>query len=87
MYSDLGNQSQIYELQLKLSDVRQGENSVTKYFNILKDLWQDFDLFNDYEWKNPDDCNYFNEIVKNSQVFKFLGGLNVEFNKVGRIIG
>ena len=39
MYSDLGNQSQIYELQLKLGDICQGENSVTKYFNVLKGLW------------------------------------------------
>ena len=38
MYSDLGNQSQIYELQLKLGDICQGENSVTKYFNVLKGL-------------------------------------------------
>ena len=49
MYSDLGNQSQVYELELKLGEVRQGENSVTKYFNTLKGLWQDLDLFNDYE--------------------------------------
>ena len=28
MYSDLGNQSQLYELQLKLGEVYQGENSV-----------------------------------------------------------
>ena len=51
MYSNLGNQSQIYELQLKLGDICQGENPVTKYFNVLRSLWQDLDLFNDYEWK------------------------------------
>ena len=49
MYLDLGNQSQVYELELKLGEVRQGESSVTKYFNTLKGLWQDLDLFNDYE--------------------------------------
>ena len=47
MYSDLGNQSQVYELTLKLGEIRQGEESVTKYFNSLKLLWQDLDLFND----------------------------------------
>ncbi|KAL6331533.1 hypothetical protein AAG906_011473 [Vitis piasezkii] len=51
MYSDLGNQSQIYELQLKLGDICQGENS-------------DLDLFNDYEWKNTDDFNYFKKMVE-----------------------
>ena len=88
MYSDLGNQSQIYELQLKLGNIGHGENSVTKYFNVLGDLWQDLDLFNDYEWKNMDDCNYFKKMEEGSQIFKFLVGLNVEFDEVwGRIIG
>ena len=80
MYSDLGNQSQIYELQLKLGDICQGENSVTKYFNVLRGLWQDLDLFNDYEWKNTDDFNYFKKMVESSQIFKFLLGLNIEFD-------
>ena len=87
MYSDLGNQSKIYELQLKQGDICQGENSVTKYFNVLRGLWQDLNLFNDYEWKNLDDCNYF-KMVESSRIFKFLARLNVEFDEVrGRIVG
>lgn len=39
MYSDLGNQSQISELQLRLGEIRQGGDSETRYFNILK-LWK-----------------------------------------------
>lgn len=38
-YSDLGNQSQVYELALKLREICQKENSATKYFNSLKRLW------------------------------------------------
>ena len=88
MYSNLGNQSQIYELQLKLGNNCQGENSVTKYFNVLRGLWQDLDLFNDYEWKNTDDCNYFKKVVESSRIIKFLVGLNVEFDEVrDKIIG
>lgn len=49
MYSDLGNQSQIYELTLKLGKMRQGEETVTKYFHSLKRLWQELDVFNDHE--------------------------------------
>ena len=49
MYSDLWNQSQVYELTLKLGEIRQGNDIVTKYFNSLKRLWQALDLFNDYE--------------------------------------
>ncbi|PNX92738.1 WD repeat-containing protein 26-like, partial [Trifolium pratense] len=35
-YSDLENQSQEYEITLQLGKIRQGEDSVTKYFNCLK---------------------------------------------------
>ena len=49
MYYDLGNQSQIFELTLKLGEIREGEDNVTKYFNSLKHIWQDLDLFNTYE--------------------------------------
>lgn len=49
MYSDLENQSHMYELTLKLGEIRQGEDNVTKYFDSLKHLWQDLDLYNNYE--------------------------------------
>ncbi|KAI3461793.1 hypothetical protein Pfo_018456 [Paulownia fortunei] len=87
MYSDLSNQSQ-YELTLKLGEIRQGNDTVTKYFNSLKRVWQDLDLFNDYEWKCPDDCSRYRTIVDANRVFKFLAGLNMEFDGVrARILG
>ncbi|KAG6514544.1 hypothetical protein ZIOFF_024907 [Zingiber officinale] len=88
MYSDLENQSQIFELTLKLGELRQGEEPVTKYFNSLKRIWQDLDLFDAYEWKNVEDGQYHKKTVEGSRIFKFLASLNVEFDEVrGRIIG
>ncbi|KAH9648489.1 retrotran gag 3 domain-containing protein [Citrus sinensis] len=88
MYSDYGNQSQIYELQLALGDICQGDYSITKYFNTLKRLWQDLDLFNDYEWESIEDFKHHKQTVNNERIFKFLAGLNVEFDEIrGRIIG
>ncbi|KAL9411515.1 hypothetical protein AB3S75_045171 [Citrus x aurantiifolia] len=88
MYSDLGNQSQVFELTLMLGEIHQEDDYLTKYFNSLKRLWQDLDLFNTYEWKSVDDCNYHKKIVEDSRIYKFLTGLNVEFAEVrGRIIG
>ncbi|XP_074344461.1 uncharacterized protein LOC141683627 [Apium graveolens] len=84
MYSDLENQSQVYELTLKLGEIRQGEDNVTKYFNSLKRLWQDLDLYNNYEWKSPEYCNHYKKTVEDNRIFKFLIGLNVEFDE-GRI--
>ena len=88
MYSDLGNQSQVYELTLKLGETRQGEDSITKYFNSLKRVWRDLDLFNDYEWKSTEDANHYRQTVEAHRIYKFLVGLNVEFDEVrGHIIG
>ena len=88
LYSDLGNQSQVYRLTLKLGEIHQGEDTVTKYFNSLKRLWQDLDLYNDYEWKSPVVCNHYKKTMEDNRIFKFLIGLNMEFDKVrGRIIG
>ena len=67
--------------------IRQGGDIAIKYFNILKNLWQDLDMYNDYEWKTLDDCNHHKKLVENNRVFKFLASLNVEFDEVrGRII-
>ncbi|GMI85841.1 hypothetical protein like AT1G21280 [Hibiscus trionum] len=87
MYSDLGNQSQIYEIMLKLGEIHQGEDSVTKYFNSLKRLWKDLDLFNFYEWKSIDDCNHYKKRIEDDRIFKFLMGLNVDFDEGGESLG
>ena len=88
MYSDLGNQSRISELILKIGDLHQGEDTVTKYYNSLKRIWQDLDLFNTYEWKSAEDFQHHKKTVEDNRIFKFLAGLNVEFDEVrGRIIG
>ncbi|TXG72647.1 hypothetical protein EZV62_001226 [Acer yangbiense] len=64
MYSDLGNWSQIYELQLKLGDTKQGSDMVTKYFAGLKRPWQDLDMFNEYTWKDPGDGAHYQRSMK-----------------------
>lgn len=45
MYSNLGNTSQVFELQLKLKEMKQEFQSVTQYFSNLQDLWQELNLF------------------------------------------
>ena len=44
-YSDLGNSTQIFELKSKIDEIKQEDQGVTKYYNILKSLWQEFDFF------------------------------------------
>ncbi|XP_057416096.1 uncharacterized protein LOC130710761 [Lotus japonicus] len=88
MYSDLENKSQIYELTLKVREIRQGGNNVTKYFHSLKRVWQDLDLFNTYKWNSAEDAKHHRQTVEEGRIFQFLAGLNEELDEVrGRIIG
>lgn len=87
MYSDLGNQSQVYELQLKLGEIQQDQKMLqgtlifsSAYGRILICIMT--------EWTSPDDCNYNKRMVEKDRVYKFLTGLNGEFDEVrGRLIG
>ena len=45
-------------------------------------------MYNDYEWSSPDDYKHHKKLIENNRIFKFLAGLNVEYDEVrGRIIG
>ena len=68
-------------LILKLGEVRQEEENITKYFNTPKWLWQDLELFNDCEWKSTEDCNHYKKTEEGFQIYKFLARLNIEFEK------
>lgn len=41
MYSDLDNQSRVFELNLKLGDIRQRGDTITQYYYKLTKIWQD----------------------------------------------
>ncbi|RVW43202.1 hypothetical protein CK203_089733 [Vitis vinifera] len=69
-------------------DAKNSMDNVTKYFNSLKRIWQDLDLFNTYEWKSAEDGRHHKKTMEDNRIFKFLVGLNVEFDEIkGRIIG
>ncbi|RVX06484.1 hypothetical protein CK203_023551 [Vitis vinifera] len=84
--------NQSYHLGISLypnhQDSLKWEDNITKYFNSLKRIWQDLDLFNTYEWKFVEDGCHHKKTMEDNRIFKFLVGLNVEFDEVrGRIIG
>ncbi|KAJ4721162.1 hypothetical protein OWV82_008883 [Melia azedarach] len=87
MYSNLNNDSQLYDLRRKVHDTKQGNQSVMAYFNVLNQCWLELDLYQDFEWRNEEDFLQYRKIVENERVFDFLGGLNSEFDAVrGRIL-
>ncbi|MCI00064.1 hypothetical protein A2U01_0021080, partial [Trifolium medium] len=61
-------------------------------YATAKDLWDNVSqMYSDLEnqsQKSPEDCKHYTKTVDVSRVFKFLAGLNVEFDEVhGRILG
>lgn len=81
IYSNLDNQSRVLELNLKLGDIREGGDTITQYFHKLTRIWQDLDLFDSYDWESTKDQAHYT-VVEDSRVYKFLTGLNDEFDEV-----
>ncbi|KAK8284354.1 hypothetical protein V6Z12_D08G155000 [Gossypium hirsutum] len=87
-YSDLGNASQVFEIKLKLKDIRQGTLEVTYYYNNLKILWQELDMYYEADWGKGLEHNRFMVHLNNEHLYEFLAGLNRELDEVrGRILG
>lgn len=87
-YSDLENSSQLFELRNMARNLKQGDMDVTHYFNSLKNLWQELDLFNECEWSCIDDGARYKKLVDKDRIYDFLAGLNKELDDVrGRILG
>ncbi|RVX00253.1 hypothetical protein CK203_026625 [Vitis vinifera] len=54
-YSNNENTSELFEVESVLHDFRQGELTVTQYFNTLNRYWQQLDLFEEHNWSCPGD--------------------------------
>lgn len=86
-YSDSENTSELFEIEGKLHELRQGDMQVTQYFTQLSRLWQQLHMFKNRKWDCTSDSLTYKKIVETKRVFKFLLGLNKELDEVrGRIL-
>ena len=86
-YSNNENTSELFEIESILHDLRQGELSVTQYFNTLTRHWLQLDMFEELNWNCTEDGVKYKKIVEQRRVFKFLLGLNQNLDEVrGRIL-
>lgn len=81
-YLDLQDSSQVFELSNRARDLMQANQTVTQYFNSLKKLWQELDLFNNLAWKDPKDGIMYNRMLARDRVYDFLAGLNKDLDAV-----
>ena len=76
------NTLELFGIESALHDLRQGETTVTQYFNTLMRHWQQLDVFEKHKWTCSKDEALFKEIVEQKRVFKFLLGLNKNLDEV-----
>ncbi|RVW45749.1 Retrovirus-related Pol polyprotein from transposon RE1 [Vitis vinifera] len=69
-YSSSENISELFQVESALHDFRQGEQSVTQYYNTLTRYWQQLDLFETHSWKCSDDAATYRQIVEQKRLFK-----------------
>lgn len=85
LYSDM---EICFEVRSALRTTRQGNNSVTDYYNILSELWQEIDLYYDINWECTKDGVKYAKMVEKERVFDFLSGLNSDLDEViGWLLG
>ena len=70
-FSDKENTSEIIQIEGILHDLRQGNLTVTEYFNTLTRLWRQLDTFEVHNWNCVTDGFLYKKIVEGKRVFKF----------------
>lgn len=81
-YSSIDNTAELFSIESSIYDLKQGEGSVTDYYNPLLRLWHQLEMFESLLWKCPADAIFYSGLVEKKRTFKFLSGLNREFDDV-----
>ena len=63
-YSNNENTAELFEIETILHDLRQGDLSVTQYFNVLTRHWQHLDMFEETKWSCSKDEIQYRKIVE-----------------------
>ena len=53
-----------------------------EYYNLMKSLWQEMDYYQNLLMKCSEDATMLRRFVDRERIFKFLVGLNIEFDQV-----
>ncbi|RVW21058.1 Retrovirus-related Pol polyprotein from transposon TNT 1-94 [Vitis vinifera] len=83
-YSNIDNTSAIFEIKSILQDLRQGDSTVTEYFNILTRYWQQLDIYEELVWKCPEDGLLYKKVIEKERIYKFLLGLHKNLDEESR---
>nr|KYP41478.1 hypothetical protein KK1_037163 [Cajanus cajan] len=81
-YSMKKDTAACYEIESKIFNTKQGSLSVTDYYGTLNGLWIELDQYQNLKMKCTVDSDALTEFLERVRVFKFLHGLNSEFDPI-----
>ena len=75
-YFDGSDTSQVYDLRRRVTRMRQGGESIEKYYNDLQGLWRKIDFRRPNPMECAADIQKYNSILQEERVYIFLDGLD-----------
>jgi gag-polypeptide of LTR copia-type/Retrotransposon gag protein len=79
-FYDGSDAAQVYDLNKKVNNAKQGGRSVEAYYNELQDLWLEIDFRRPNPMVCAADIERFDKFVQESRVYSFLDGLDDKFD-------
>lgn len=80
MFGHENNTLRVYQLSREVYRMEQGSGSVTSYFNSLRAKWEEIDCCALDDWACIEDQKRHLKYIQQNRVFKFLAGLNEEYD-------
>ncbi|RDX90661.1 hypothetical protein CR513_27453, partial [Mucuna pruriens] len=80
-YSMKEDSAACYDIESKIFNSRQGTLSVTEYYGTLNGLWIELDQYQGLKMCKVDSVAY-TRLVEMGRIFKFLHGLNFEYDPI-----
>ena len=75
-YFDGSDTSQVYDLQRRVTRLKQAGGSLEKFYNDLQGLWREIDFRRPNPMECPTDIHHYNTLVQEDRVYVFLDGLD-----------
>ncbi|KAL2320148.1 hypothetical protein Fmac_029117 [Flemingia macrophylla] len=81
-YSMKKDTAACYEIENKIFNTKQGSLSVTDYYGALNGLWIELDQYQSLKMRCTADTTTWTQFLERVRIFKFLSGLNSEFDPI-----
>lgn len=68
--------------KMRASITKQGNRSVTEYYNLMRGLWLEIDHHLNIQMRCPEDTSTLRNYMERDRIFEFLAGLNANFDQI-----